>query len=437
MEHFIIKGGRALAGEIEVSGSKNALLPLLTATLLTNEPCQIKNIPLIQDGENTLLILQSLGAKITRQGNVVSINTSAVNSFQPPAEMVRKFRGSVLFAGALLGRAGRVVMPEPGGDIIGRRPLDVHLEVFRALGANISQTPDHFLKIEAMPTGPLRHSFSEASRQAPRLIGAKIILSEISVTATENAILASVLAEGETIIKLAATEPHVQNLAAFLKKMGAQIEGAGTNTIRLQGVKKLHGAEHTVIPDSDEAMSLAVLAAATRSNVLIKNIEPDFLEAGLQKLKAMAVNFELGEDWLWIKKPFGLYQASKIQSGLYPKLITDQIPPLAVLATQASGQSLIHEWMYEGRLGYINELIKMGANALILDPHRALVIGPTPLRGGEVKALDVRSGMTMIIAALVAERESILNEAFHIDRGYQKIEERLQKLGADIVRKPT
>lgn len=420
MEHFVIKGGRPLAGEIKVSGSKNALLPLLAATLLTNEPCLIKNFPLIQDGENALLILQNLGAKITRQKDTVSINASAVNSFQPQREVVRKFRGSVLFAGALLGRCGRVVMPYPGGDIIGSRPLDVHLEVFRTLGANISQTSDHFLKIEA-----------------PRLIGAKIVLSEISVTATENAILASVLAEGETIIKLAATEPHVQNLAAFLKKMGAQIEGAGTNTIRIQGVKKLQGVEDTVIPDSDEAMSLAVLAAATRSEVFIKNIEPDFLEAGLQKLKAMAVNFELGKNWLQIKKPLRLYQASKIQSGLYPKLMTDQIPPLAVLATQASGQSLIHEWMYEGRLGYINELIKMGANAVILDPHQVLITGPTPLRGSEVKTLDVRSGMTLIIAALVAEGESVLNETFPIDRGYQKIEERLQKLGADIVRKTT
>jgi UDP-N-acetylglucosamine 1-carboxyvinyltransferase len=418
MEHFIIKGGRPLAGEIKVSGSKNALLPLLAATLLTKKTCVIKNFPIIQDGENALLILRGLGAKITRQKNEVSINTSGVNSFQPSADIVRKFRGSILFAGALLGRTGKAVMPYPGGDIIGSRPLDVHLEVFRTLGARISETPEHFLQIETS-----------------KLIGSKIILSEISVTATENALLAGVLAEGETVIKLAATEPHVQNLADFLNKMGAKIEGAGANTIRIKGVEKLQGAEHAVIPDSDEAMSLAVLAAATRSDIFIKNIEPDFLEAGFQKLKAMAVNFELGKNWVHIKKPAGFYKSSRIQSGLYPKLTSDQIPPLAVLATQASGQSLIHEWMYENRLGYINELIKMGAKAVILDPHRATVIGPTPLRGSEVKALDVRSGMTMIVAALVAEGESILNEAFHIDRAYQKIEERLQKLSADIVRK--
>ncbi|MFA5083904.1 MAG: UDP-N-acetylglucosamine 1-carboxyvinyltransferase [Candidatus Paceibacterota bacterium] len=418
MEHFLIKGGRPLAGEIEVSGSKNAFLPVLAAALLTDESCRIENIPLIQDGENALAILEGLGAKITRQGKGVLINSSGLNSFAPAAEIVRKFRGSILFAGALLGRCGKVVMPYPGGDIIGSRPLDVHLEAFRALGADISETPDHFLKIEAS-----------------KLKGNKIVFSEISVTATENALLAGVLAEGETVIKMAATEPHVQDLADFLNEMGAKIEGAGTNIIRIRGVKKLHAAEHVIIPDSDEAMSLATLAAATRSDILIKKIEPEFLDSGLEKLKAMAVNFELGNDWLHIKKPIGLYQASKIQSGLYPKLMTDQIPPLAVLATQASGVSLIHEWMYEGRLGYINELIKMGANAVALDPHRALIIGPTPLRGNEVKALDVRSGMTMIIAALVAEGESTLNEAFHIDRGYEKIEERLQKLGADIVRK--
>ncbi len=420
MERFIIKGGRPLKGEIEVSGSKNAFLPILAATLLTAEPCQIENSPLIQDGENALAILQGLGAKINRQGKKVLINSSGLNSFMPSAEIVRKFRGSILFAGALLGRCGKVMMPYPGGDIIGSRPLDVHMEAFRVLGADISETPDHFLKIEA-----------------PKLIGAKITLSEISVTATENALLAGVLAEGETIIKLAATEPHVQDLANFLKKMGAKIEGAGTNTIHIQGVKKLNAASHVIIPDSDEAMSLAVLAAATRSDVLVKKINPEFLDSGLQKLKAMAVNFELGGDWLRVKKPIGLYKASKIQSGLYPKLMTDQIPPLAVLATQALGVSLIHEWMYEGRLGYINELIKMGANAVLLDPHRALIIGPTPLRGNGIKALDVRSGMTMVIAALAAEGESVLNEAFHIDRGYEKIEERLQKLGADIVRKTT
>jgi len=418
MEHFIIKGGRSLQGEIEVSGSKNAFLPILAATLLTGEVCHLENIPLIQDGENALNIIISLGAKVERHGKRVSINASGLNSFSPPAEMVRKFRGSILFAGALLGRCGKVVMPYPGGDIIGSRPLDAHLESFKALGANISETPDHFLKIESN-----------------RLKGAKIILSEISVTATENTLLASVLAEGETIIKLAATEPHIQDLIAFLIKMGAKIDGAGTNTIRVCGVKSLHGASHSIIPDSDEAMSLAVLAAATRSDILIKNIDPEFLDSGLQKLKMMAVNFETGENLVHIKKPVGSYQPSKIQSGLYPKLMTDQIPPLAVLATQASGVSLVHEWMYEGRLGYINELIKMGANAVLMDPHRALIVGPTPLRGSEVKALDVRSGMTMIIAALVAEGESILNETFHIDRGYEKIDERLQKLGADIVRK--
>ena len=417
MERFIIKGGRPLKGEIEVSGSKNAFLPILAATLLTVEPCQIENSPLIQDGENALAILQGLGAKINRQGKKVLVDSSGLNSFMPPAEIVRKFRGSILFAGALLGRCGKVVLPYPGGDIIGSRPLDVHMEAFRALGADISETPEHFLKIEA-----------------PKLTGAKITLSEISVTATENALLAAVLAEGETVIKLAATEPHVQDLANFLKKMGAKIEGAGTNTIHIQGVKKLNAASHALIPDSDEAMSLAILAAVTRSDIFVKKINPEFLDSGLQKLKAMAVDFELGGDWLHVKKPAGLYRASKIQSGLYPKLMTDQIPPLAVLATQASGVSLIHEWMYEGRLGYINELIKMGANAVALDPHRALIIGPTLLRGNEVKALDVRSGMTMIIAALVAEGESVLNEAFHIDRGYEKIEERLQKLGADIIR---
>lgn len=406
-------------GEIEVSGSKNGLLPILAATLLTTEPCRIENMPLIQDGKNAIAILAGLGAKTDfPEEKIITVQTANLDSFAPPPELVRKFRGSILFAGALLGRCQKAIMPPPGGDIIGNRPLNAHFAVFRALGAKIEETTDHFLKIEAS-----------------KLKGTKITLPEISVTATENALLASVLAEGETLIKLAATEPHIQDLAAFLNKLGARIEGAGTNIIRVKGVKKLNGGRHRLIPDSDEALNLAALAAATRSEILIKNIEPDFLDAGLEQLKAMAVNLEIGANSLKIKKPAAIYRAAKIQSGFYPKLLSDQVPPLAVLATQASGVSLIHEWMYEGRLGYINELVKMGANAVLLDPHRALIIGPTPLRGGEVKSLDVRAGMTLLIAALTAEGESTLNEIEHLDRGFENIEGRLRKLGANIVRK--
>jgi len=418
---FIIRGGKPLEGEIRVSGSKNAALPIIAATILARGRCVLTRVPAIRDVENVLDILKSLGARILRSGDKVEIDTAGICDSAPRPDLVRKLRGSVLLSGALVSRFGKVKMPYPGGDAIGARSLDVHLDGLRALGAVVSETPDHFLVIEA-PNG---------------LRGAKIVLRESSVTATENILLASVFASGTTTIKLAATEPHVQDLVHFLQKLGARIEGAGTHTITVHGAEFSHNAEiaHELIPDSDEAMSFAVLAASTRSDLTIKGVEPEYIEAGLLQLEEMGVNFDVAGDILHIKKPTALYRATKIQSGLYPKLMSDQVPPFAVLATQANGTSLIHEWMYEGRISnYVNELIKMGANAMLLDPHRAIVIGPTPLRGKEVKALDIRSGITTVIAALVAEGESILHEVFHLERGYERIEERLRSIGADIQR---
>jgi len=420
-EAFVIRGGKPLNGEIEVGGSKNAVLPLLSASLLCDGKVVFRNVPLIRDVEAILEIMRGLGSYIERRDHEVFIDNSHVKSFEPNPELVRRIRGSVLLFGALLARFGKVKMPYPGGDVIGARSLDTHFEALRSLGATVDETSNHFISLEA-PSG---------------LKGAKIVLAESSVTATENTIIAAALAEGDTVIKLAATEPHVQDLVTFLNSAGAQIEGVGMPTIRIRGTPRLeckNNAEHNIIVDSDEAMSFAVLAAATRSDVVIKPMNPDFIEDGILKLKTIGVNLEVGDSFLKISKPTTLYKAAKIQSGLYPKLMSDQLPPFAVLATQALGTSLIHEWMYEGRLGYINELIKMGANAIIMDPHRALIIGPTPLRGAELRSLDIRSGMTTLIAGLVAEGETIINEAQIIDRGYERIEERLQALGADIKR---
>ncbi|MBI2451285.1 MAG: UDP-N-acetylglucosamine 1-carboxyvinyltransferase [Parcubacteria group bacterium] len=423
-EKFIIRGGKKLSGEIRVQGSKNAALPVLAATLLVQETCSLSNIPLIRDVGTILEIFKSLGSKITWTSGDLTIDNSDISNFAPQSDYVRLLRGSVLLLGPLLARFGEVLMPYPGGDAIGARSIDSHLEGFRALGADVSVGEDHFLKIKA----------PRLASGKPKLIGAKIVLSESSVTTTENLMLAAVLAEGETRLRLCAAEPHVQNLALFLNKMGAKINGAGTPSIDIKGVVRLKGVEHKIISDSDEAMNLTLLGAASRSDFYIRDINPDFLEAGIQKLKEIGVALEIGNDFLRLKPPSSIYQSFKIQSGLYPKLLTDQIPPFSVLATQAQGTSLIHEWMYEGRLGYINELIKMGANAVIMDPHRALIVGPTPFHGAELKSLDVRAGMTSIIAALVAEGESILYDAFNIDRGFEKLDERLRKLGADITR---
>lgn len=419
-EIFKIRGGKALSGEVEVRGSKNAALPLIASTLLASGKCVLRNVPKIRDVKNLLEILKGFGSEIEWDDKRLAISNGNLSAVEPAPEIARKLRGSVLLIGPLLARFGRVTIPFPGGDMIGARPLDSHFSAFRALGADISETPDHFLKIVA-PKG---------------LKGAKIVLPEMSVTATENAMMAACLADGETVIKIAASEPHVQDLADFLNAMGADIVGAGSHAVRIRGTagKLLSAAEHEVIPDTDEALGLAVLAAATRSDVLIKNFFSDHAEFSLLKLAEMGVNFEAGEGYLHVKKPINLYRSAKIQSGPYPKLATDQVPPFSVLATQANGTTLIHEWMYEGRLGYVNELIKMGANAVIMDPHRALIVGPTPLRGTELQSLDIRSGMTSIIAGLVAEGETLIRSADIIDRGYEKIDERLRALGADIIR---
>lgn len=418
-EAFVIRGGKALSGEIEVSGSKNAALALLAGSLLCDGKIILSNVPVIRDVEVILEIMKGLGSRIERKDHAVVIDNSNVQNTELNPELVRRLRGSVLLIGPLLGRFGRVKMPYPGGDIIGARPLDAHFDALHALGAKVREAENHFLEIEA----------------PSRLHAGKVVLTESSVTATENVLMAAVRAEGETVIKLAATEPHVQDLARFLSSIGARIEGAGTSTIRVQGGKTyVKETEYKILPDSEEATSFAVLAAATRSDVLIKNVDPEYIEDGFLKLARMGVNFEVGENWLRVKKPTALYRAMKLQAGLYPKLMSDQLPPFAVLATQAQGTSLIHEWMYEGRLGYINELMKMGANAIIMDPHRALIIGPSPLRGAELRSLDIRAGMTTIIAGLVAEGETVIQGAEVIDRGYEKIEERLRALGADIKR---
>ncbi|MFN7088370.1 MAG: UDP-N-acetylglucosamine 1-carboxyvinyltransferase [Candidatus Paceibacteria bacterium] len=420
-EAFVIKGGRPLKGEIAVSGSKNATLALLAASLLSTSKIIFHNVPLIRDVEVILEIMRGLGSNIDQKDHTLYIDNSNLKNKEPNPELVRKLRGSVYLIAPLLVRFGRVKMPYPGGDVIGARPLDTHFEALRALGAKIKETQNHSIEIE-IPS---------------RLKGTKIVLAESSVSATQLSQMAASFAEGPTVIKLAATEPHIQDLSQFLCRLGVKIEGIGTTTLKINGINSLNSGvqiEHTIIPDSDEAVSLAVLAASTRGDVIIKGVNPEFLEDAILKLKTARVNLEVGDSYLYIKKPTSLYRALKYQSGLYPKLMSDQLPPFAVLATQAEGTSLIHEWMYEGRLGYINELIKMGANAVIMDPHRALIIGPTPLRGTELRSLDIRSGMTTIIAGLVAEGETIINEAQIIDRGYEKIEERLRALGASIDR---
>ena len=306
-------------------------------------------------------------------------------------------------------------MPEPGGCIIGNRPLDTHTYALEQLGAKIEKK-DRFYGM-----------------RVDRLKGTTIILPEFSVTATENVLMAASLAEGRTVIKLAAAEPHVQDLCVFLNEMGAKITGIGTHTLIIDGVKELHGAEHAIIPDQIEAGTFAVMAAATRGEIKIKNIIPEHLEIILLKLKQIGVKLEVGSDYVQVL-PSADLRAFKLQTMPYPGFPTDLQSPFGVLATQCQGTSLIQDPLFEGRMGYVNELAKMGANAIIADPHRVIITGPTPLYGQDIKSLDLRAGATLIIAGLIATGQTTINQAEIIDRGYEKIEERLSKLGANIKR---
>lgn len=416
MSKFVIEGGYPLSGTIKVAGMKNAATPIIAATLLTKEECIIDNLPRISDVLKMLEIIESLGGKVRWQGeHQVVISTSDIEPSSIDEKAVACMRSSILLLGPLLARFRNVKLPEPGGCIIGNRPIDTHLYALGKLGADISRENGHY------------------NLKADNLRGNTIILPEFSVTATENTLMAASLVPGRTIIKLAAAEPHVQDLIKFLNNMGAKISGSGTHTLVIDGVKSLHGASHSVIPDQIEAGTFAVAAAVTRGEVTIENIIPEHLEIILLSLDKAGVKYELGENWLKIK-PAASLQAFRLQTFPYPGFPTDLQAPFGVLATQCTGTSLIQDPMYEGRLGYVQELIKMGANAIVADPHRVIITGPTPLYGQEIKSFDLRAGATLIIAGLIAEGETVINEAEIVDRGYERIEERLSNLGARIKR---
>src|SRR3989344_5232517 len=415
MSKFIINGGKKLSGGIRVSGSKNAMFPLMAARLLTDEECVLTNVPQIKDMETMVAILQDLGVMVNSSDRSLVIKAEKIEKTKPDPELVSSLRGSVVLLGSILARMKKVTMAFPGGDKIGKRPIDAHLSALEALGAKV--TIDGKIEVAA-----------------DELTGAKIVMEESSVTATETIILAASMAKGVSTIKLAAMEPHVQQLCEFLNLMGAKISGIGSPTLTIEGVSKLHGAKVAIIPDSNEAASFITLAAATKSNVTITKINPEFLDDFLLKLKMMAVNFEVGPDFIKVKTPDGDYQATKIQGGLYPKLASDDIPPMAILATQAVGKSIMNEWMYENRLGYATELMKMGAAVEAVDSHNVIITGPTALKGDKMTSYDIRMGMSLVVAALVATGQSEIDGVEHLDRGYEHLEERLNVLGADIKR---
>ncbi len=418
MSKFVIEGGNALSGEVRVSGAKNAALPILASALLTSETLVINNVPNIQDIRTMLEILESLGCTVIDFSNhKLIIDGSKVDGHDPDFVKVKKIRASVLILGPLLSRFKKVKVTHPGGCHIGARPIDTHLQAFEAMGATV-HSDDQFYHVET--TG---------------LKGVKVVLSELSVTATENVLMAAVLTPGITEIRLAAAEPEIGNLIEALNQMGAQIKGAGTHTLIIMGVEKLHAAEIDIIPDRIEAATFAIAAAVMHGDVLIDGYTHDHLDLVTKKLLAANVKIQLAPNNCARVARTTQLRTVDIRTDIYPGFPTDLQAPFAVLLTQAAGNSKIYETMYEGRLNYLQELAKMGASAQILNSHEAVIFGPTPLVGKEIDSLDIRAGATLILAALTAAGTSVINNAEMIDRGYEDIEGKLRALGAKIERR--
>ena len=417
MEVFEIKGGKRLKGRIAVSGLKNAATPIIAATLLTKEPCVLKNIPRIEDVFRMLEILESMGATIQWQGrSTVMIDARAIDPKKIDQEKVKRLRSSIFLLGALAGRFGKFHLRQPGGCVIGARPVETHIDALTKLGGKIASDEKGYA-VDARG----RHA-------------GDIVLKEFSVTATENAMLLAATLSDTTQIKISACEPHVEDLGHFLEKMGAQIEGLGTHTLRITGKKQLSGAIYTIIPDHNEAATFLILGAATGSEITVVNAREEHLDIVLEKLEEFGVRFTVKKNEITIHPAKKLRAVSKIDTRTYPGIPTETQALFGMLATQAEGETLIFETLYEGRFNYIPELQKMGAKATILNPHQAIISGRTPLKGTIIKSFDLRAGATLIIAALVARGKTIIEDIYQVDRGYERIEERLQKIGAAIRR---
>jgi UDP-N-acetylglucosamine 1-carboxyvinyltransferase len=426
VERFVIEGGCRLSGSISPAGNKNAALPLLAATLLIDETIVLHNIPQIGDVGNKIALLRKLGVRVERRGDHSwALMAAGVGDAQPDVALSRSIRTSTLLAGPLLARRGHVVLPRPGGDVIGRRRLDTHFLALRGLGAQIEITPNAYIL------------------RADRLRGADLFLDEMSVTGTEQAIMAAVLAEGTTTICNAASEPHVQDLCCFLNALGARISGIGTNMLTIAGVARLGGGEYTIGPDFMEVASFIGLAAITNSSIRICDARPQDHRMTRIAFGRLGVSWQdMGNDILVsgdqdLQVQEDLHGAiPKIESMPWPGFNPDLISIALVVATQARGTVLIHEKLFESRLYFVDRLISMGARIVLCDPHRAVVAGPSQLYGEPdgLPSPDIRAGMALLIAALCAQGRSVIYNIGQIDRGYERIDQRLRKLGAQIER---
>jgi len=427
MSKFIISGPQTLKGEFKINGFKNAATPIIAATILIQEECILDNIPKVRDVEKMILILRSLGAKAEwTDQNQLTINTKNISLKKIDEYLIKTMRSSILLIGPLLSRFKKISIPEPGGCFLGNRPLNAHMSILEQFGAKIHTKTDKKGKKEY-----------EISLKDPKC--GNIVLPEFSVTATENAIMLAALTKGRTVIHLAAREPHVQDLIKFLDAAGAKIEEKLGAKIIINGVAKLSPVAHRIIPDMLEAGTLIVAGALLGKDLIIKKIEPDHLSIVLLKLKEIGIKYKIEQSkklgcCLRINAQKKL-NAFKIQAMPYPGFPTDLQEPFSLLASQAQGASLIHDPLFEDRMRHIPELIRMGAKALICDPHRSIVIGPTPLYAYEIKSPNIRAGGMFVLAGLLAQGETILHDVENtIDRGYESFDKRLNQIGANIKR---
>ncbi|MEK9151013.1 MAG: UDP-N-acetylglucosamine 1-carboxyvinyltransferase [Patescibacteria group bacterium] len=417
MEVFEIEGGKRLKGEIIVSGSKNATTPILAAALLTKETCVISNLPLIEDVFRMLEILSSMGAKVEWRGKrTVAITAKNVDPRRMDIAAVKKIRSSILLLGPLAARFDAFSFYQPGGCVIGARPIDTHIDAFAKLGVSVRSGKKGYV-IDARR----RHAGTA-------------VLKEFSVTGTENAMMLAAGIPGKTIIKIAAAEPHVEDLGRFLVAMGARIKGLGTHTLEITGTQRLRGAKHRIIPDANEAATFLILGAATGSLLTVTDAREEHLDLVLEKLREFGVSFDIAKNAITVIPAKKLRAVKKIETRTYPGVPTDVQAPFGVLATQAEGETFVFDTLFEGRFNYVSELEKMGAQAAVLNPHQVVVSGKTKLRGTVIKSYDLRAGAALIIAALCANGKTIIEDIHQVDRGYERIEERLQKIGARIKR---
>jgi len=424
MQQFIIEGGHRLSGTVTAAGNKNAALPLLAACLLTSDPVVLRNVPAIRDVENMRKLIGDLGAEFVElEPGVWRVHAATVHKTQLDPELCRKIRASILLAGPMLAREGSIELPPPGGDVIGRRRVDTHLLALEALGATIHVDEKQFVM------------------HAPKLRGARILLDEASVTGTENAITAAVLAEGTTVLRNAASEPHVQELCEFLVGLGAQIEGIGSNTLTIHGVPRLHGGEHTVGADYLEVISYVGAAVVTGGEVRVRDAGVRHLDMIGLVFGRLGITWQLDGDDLVVPAEQSLHicpdvggAIPSVKTNIWPAFPTDLTSIALTVATQCEGSVLLHDWMYPGRMYFTDKLVQMGARVILCDPHRMFVQGRTQLLAENLESPDIRAGIALVIAALCARGTSRIRNIGQIERGYERIDEKLRALGAVVER---